>query len=78
MSARQASAQFGVGISSEIRWITRAQIGEWAPRAVTRFLADLGIDRAKIVALGMGEIDQGSGSAGNPANIRVDVRLMEQ
>jgi len=32
MSARQASARFGVGISSAIRWIARAKIGELAPR----------------------------------------------
>ena len=32
MSARQAAARFGVGISSAIRWIARAKIGELAPR----------------------------------------------
>ena len=32
MSARQAAARFGVGISSAIRWIARARIGELAPR----------------------------------------------
>jgi transposase len=31
-SARQAAARFGVGISSVIRWIARAKIGELAPR----------------------------------------------
>ena len=28
LSARQAAARFGVGISSAIRWISRAKIGE--------------------------------------------------
>ena len=32
MSARQATARFGVGVSSAIRWIGRAKIGELAPR----------------------------------------------
>jgi transposase len=32
MSARQAAARFGVGVSSAIRWIARAKIGETAPR----------------------------------------------
>ena len=32
MSARQAAAHFGVGVSSAIRWIARAKIGELAPR----------------------------------------------
>lgn len=32
VSARQAAARFGVGISSAIRWIARAKIGELAPR----------------------------------------------
>ncbi|WP_404924722.1 IS630 family transposase [Mesorhizobium sp. ORM16] len=32
MSARQAAARFGVGISSAIRWIARARIGELSPR----------------------------------------------
>ena len=32
MSARQAAARFGVGISSAIRWIARARIGETTPR----------------------------------------------
>jgi len=32
MSARQAAARFGVGISSAIRWIARAKIGERTPR----------------------------------------------
>ncbi|MER9236686.1 IS630 family transposase [Mesorhizobium sp. M0622] len=32
MSARQAAARFGLGVSSAIRWIARAKIGELAPR----------------------------------------------
>jgi len=32
MSARQAAARFGVGVSSAIRWIARARIGERTPR----------------------------------------------
>lgn len=32
MSARQAAARFGIGVSSAIRWIARAKIGELAPR----------------------------------------------
>ncbi len=32
MSARQAAARLGVGISTAIRWIGRAKIGERAPR----------------------------------------------
>ena len=35
-SARQAAARFGVGISSAIRWIARAKIGELTPRAQGR------------------------------------------
>ncbi|PWJ72522.1 transposase [Pseudaminobacter salicylatoxidans] len=31
-SARQAAARFGVGVSSAIRWIARAKIGELASR----------------------------------------------
>jgi transposase len=31
-SARQAAARFGVGISTAIRWIARAQEGELTPR----------------------------------------------
>lgn len=31
-SARSAAARFGVGISSAIRWIARAKIGELSPR----------------------------------------------
>jgi transposase len=36
MSARQAAARFGVGVSSAIRWIARARIGEFAPRSQGR------------------------------------------
>ncbi len=32
MLARQAAARFGVGISTAIRWIARAQEGEFTPR----------------------------------------------
>jgi transposase len=32
MSARQAAARFGVGISTAIRWVGRARIGERTPR----------------------------------------------
>jgi transposase len=32
MSARQTAARFGVGVSTAIRWIARAKIGELAPR----------------------------------------------
>jgi transposase len=31
MSARQTAARFGVGISTAIRWITRAKEGELTP-----------------------------------------------
>jgi len=31
-SARSAAARFGVGVSSAIRWIARARIGELSPR----------------------------------------------
>ena len=36
MSARQAAARFGVGVSSAIRWIARAKIGERSPRRQSR------------------------------------------
>ena len=32
MSARQAAVRFGVGVSSAIRWIARAKMGELTPR----------------------------------------------
>jgi transposase len=35
-SARQAAARFGVGVSSAIRWISRAKTGELTPRAQGR------------------------------------------
>lgn len=35
-SARSAAARFGVAVSSAIRWIARAKIGELAPRAQGR------------------------------------------
>lgn len=31
-SMRQAAARFGVGVSSAIRWISRARLGEKTPR----------------------------------------------
>lgn len=31
-SARQSAARFGVGVSSAIRWVARAKLGETAPR----------------------------------------------
>ena len=31
-SARSAAARFGVGVSSAIRWVARAKIGELTPR----------------------------------------------
>jgi len=37
-SARQEAARFGVGISSAIRWIARAKIGERTPRPQGRRL----------------------------------------
>ena len=32
MSARKASSRFGIGVSSAIRWIARAKLGETTPR----------------------------------------------
>jgi Transposase and inactivated derivatives len=32
LSARQAAARFGVGVSSAIRWIARMKVGELEPR----------------------------------------------
>lgn len=32
LSARQAAARFGIGVSSAIRWIARAKLGELKPR----------------------------------------------
>lgn len=52
MSARQAAARFGVGVSSAIRWIARAKIGEFAPRAQGRRRApSLDVHAAFIVGL---------------------------
>jgi transposase len=31
-SARQSAARFGVGVSSAIRWVARAKLGETTPR----------------------------------------------
>lgn len=36
MSARQAAARFGVGISTAIRWVARARSGELEARSVGR------------------------------------------
>jgi transposase len=41
MSARKAAARFGVGVSSAIRWIARAKIGELAPRPPGRRRASI-------------------------------------
>jgi len=41
MSARQAAARFGVGVSSAIRWIARAKIGELSPRPQGRRRASI-------------------------------------
>jgi transposase len=35
-SARSAAARFGVGVSSAIRWIARAKVGETTPRSQGR------------------------------------------
>ena len=52
MSARQAAARFGVGISSAIRWIARAKIGELMPRPQGRRRASsLDVHEAFIVGL---------------------------
>ncbi|SFQ20791.1 Homeodomain-like domain-containing protein, partial [Mesorhizobium sp. NFR06] len=52
MSARQAAARFGVGVSSAIRWIARAKIGELAPRPQGRRRASsLDVHEAFIVGL---------------------------
>ncbi|GAA3102985.1 hypothetical protein GCM10010520_55130 [Rhizobium viscosum] len=52
MSARQAAARFGVGVSSAIRWIARAKIGELAPRPQGRRRASsLDANEAFIVGL---------------------------
>ncbi len=52
MSAPQAAARFGVGVSSAIRWIARAKIGELEPRPQGRDSASqLDEHEAFIVAL---------------------------
>jgi transposase len=58
MSARQAAARFGVGVSSAIRWIARAKIGELAPRPQGRRRASsLDAHEAFIVGLIEGRKD---------------------
>lgn len=52
MSARQAASRFGVGVSSAIRWIARAKIGELAPRPQgRRRVSSLDAHEAFIVGL---------------------------
>ena len=52
LSARQAAARFGVGISSAIRWIARAKIGELTPRPQgSRRTSSLDAHEAFIVGL---------------------------
>ncbi|MGC5845280.1 helix-turn-helix domain-containing protein, partial [Mesorhizobium abyssinicae] len=52
MSARQAAARFGVGVSSAIRWISRAKIGELMPRPQGRRRASsLDVHEAFIVGM---------------------------
>lgn len=52
MSARQAAARFGVGVSSAIRWVARAKIGELAPRRQGRRpVSSLDAHEAFVVAL---------------------------
>ncbi|BCH20075.1 hypothetical protein MesoLjLa_69260 (plasmid) [Mesorhizobium sp. L-2-11] len=41
VSARQAAARFGAGVSSAIRWSARAKIGELAPRPQGRHRASI-------------------------------------
>ena len=58
MSARQAAARFGVGVSSAIRWIARAKIGELTPRPQGRRPGSrLDAHAAFIVALIEGQRD---------------------
>jgi transposase len=52
MSARQAAARFGVGVSSAIRWIARARIGELAPRPQGRRRAS-SLDAHEVFIVGM-------------------------
>ena len=52
MSARQAAARFGVGVSSAIRWIARAKLGELTARPQGRRRASsLDMHEAFIVGL---------------------------
>lgn len=52
MSARQAAARLGVGVSSAIRWIARAKIGELMPRPQgRRCAASLDVHEAFIVGM---------------------------
>jgi transposase len=52
MSARQAAARFGVGVSSAIRWIARAKIGELSPRPQGRRRASI-LDAYEAFIVGM-------------------------
>lgn len=52
MSARQAAARFGVGVSSAIRWIARAKVGELGPRPQGRRRAS-GLDAHETLIVGM-------------------------
>ncbi|GMB82598.1 hypothetical protein NN6n1_33810 [Shinella zoogloeoides] len=45
-SARQAAARFGVGISSAIRWIARAKIGERMDITLNEMVERLDMERS--------------------------------
>jgi len=51
-AARQAAARFGVGVSSAIRWIARAKIGELSPRPQGRLRASI-LDTHEAFVVGM-------------------------
>lgn len=52
LSARQAAARFGVGISSAIRWVARAKLGELTARPQgRRRSSSLDVHEAYIVGL---------------------------
>lgn len=51
MSARQAAVRFGVGISSAIRWVARAKLGERTRPQGWRRGSDLNAHEAFIVGL---------------------------
>jgi len=52
MSARQAAARFGVGVSSAIRWVARAKLGErTARRQGRRSVSRLDAHEAFIVGM---------------------------